>query len=174
MDAMQNLMTRRSVRSFKPDPVPKDLLEQVIRAGVYAPSARNSQSSIILAITAPALMARLSDMNRVIMGKEAGFDPFYGAPAMLLVLGQKDWPHKVYDGSLVMGNLMLAAHTLGLGSCWIHRAREEFETPEGQAILKQLGIEGDWEGIGHCVLGYPAVDLPAPPPRKENRVFWAE
>lgn len=174
METMNLMLTRRSIRKFSPEPVSRALLEQVIQAGLYAPSARNSQSTMILAVTRPDLIRRLSEMNRIIMGKAEGVDPFYGAPAVLLVLGEKSWPHRVYDGSLVMGNLMLAAHCLGLGSCWIHRAREEFDSPEGQEILRELGVDGEWEGIGHCVLGYPEEQLPAPPPRKENRVRWVE
>lgn len=174
METMNLMLTRRSIRKFSPEPVPRTLVEQVIQAGLYAPSTRNSQSTMILAVTRPDLIRRLSEMNRIIMGKAEGVDPFYGAPVVLLVLGEKSWPHRVYDGSLVMGNLMLAAHCLGLGSCWIHRAREEFDSPEGQDILRELGVDGEWEGIGHCVLGYPEEQLPAPPPRKENRVRWVE
>ena len=98
----------------------------------------------------------------------------YGAPAMLIVLGQKDWPTHVYDGSLVMGNMMLAAHSLGLGSVWIHRAKEEFETDEYKKLLEKLGVSGEWEGIGHCAIGYADGDAPAAAPRKEGRVYWAE
>ena len=106
----------------------------------------------------------------MIGGWAEGFDPFYGAPALMIVLADKECPTGIYDGSLVMGNLMLAAHALGLGSCWIHRAKEEFDSDAGKALLTQLGIEGEWEGIGHCILGYPAEELPAAPPRKENRL----
>ena len=98
-------------------------------------------------------------------------DPFYGAPVVLVVLADKSRPTCVYDGSLVMGNLMLAAHSLGLGSCWIHRAKEEFESPEGKALLTSLGIQGEYEGIGHCILGYPEGELPQPAPRKENWIY---
>ena len=112
-------------------------------------------------------------MNRKIDGWKEGFDPFYGAPVVLIVLAPKEWPQRVYDGSLMMGNLMQAAHAVGVGSCWIHRAKEEFESEEGKAILHKLGIVGDYEGIGHCVLGYPA-QLPEAAPRKEKRVFYVE
>ena len=105
-------------------------------------------------------------------GWEEGFDPFYGAPAMVIVLAKKDWPNRVYDGSLVMGNLMLAAHELGLSSCWIHRAKEEFETEWGKQLLQSLGIVGDYEGIGHCALGYAAGEIPEAAPRKEGRIFY--
>lgn len=111
-------------------------------------------------------------MNQEIGGWKPGFDPFYGAPVVLIVLADRGWENHVYDGSLVMGNLMLAAHALGIGSCWIHRAKEEFESAEGKAILEFLGIEGEYEGIGHCVLGYLDGPLPQAAPRKENRVFY--
>ena len=116
---------------------------------------------------------RLSEANRVIGGWKEGFDPFYGAPVILIVLAAADWPNRVYDGSLVMGNMMLAAHSLGLGSIWIHRAKEEFEQDEWKALLKELGVSGEWEGIGHCAVGYAEGDIPAAAPRKEGRVFWA-
>ena len=113
------------------------------------------------------------EMNRKVGGWDEGFDPFYGAPAMIIVLGELENGNRVYDGSLVMGNLMLAAHSLGLGSIWIHRAKQEFESDEGKEILKQLGIEGEWEGIGHCAVGYMDCELPPPPARKDGRVVWA-
>ena len=89
------------------------------------------------------------------------------------MLAKKDWPNRVYDGSLVMGNLMLAAHSLGLGSIWIHRAKEEFESAEGKELLRKLGVKGEWEGIGHCAVGY-AAEQPKAAPRKDGRVYWAE
>ena len=110
-------------------------------------------------------------MNAAFMGKTEDFDPFYGAPVVLVVLADKSIPTYVYDGSLVMGNLMLEAHALGVDSCWIHRAKEEFESAEGKEILKSLGIEGDYEGIGHCILGYADGDEPQCQPRKDNWVY---
>ena len=101
-------------------------------------------------------------------------DPFYGAPVVLVVLADKNRPTCVYDGSLVMGNLMNAAASLGIGSCWIHRAKEVFASEEGKALLKKWGVEGDYEGIGHCVLGYPARDVPKAKPRKENYVYYVD
>ena len=115
---------------------------------------------------------RLSRLNCEIGGWTPDFDPFYGAPAVLVVLAEKARPTAVYDGSLVMGNLMLAAHSLGLGSCWIHRAEEEFDRPEGKALLKTLGITGEYVGIGHCVVGYVEGDIPVAPLRKDHRVYW--
>ena len=113
-------------------------------------------------------------MNRVIGGWDEGFDPFYGAPAVLIVLADKSSYNHVCDGALAMGNMMLAAHALGLGSCWINRARQEFDTEEGREILRAIGVEGDYEGIGHCIVGYPEGDAPEAKPRKENRVYWVE
>ena len=117
---------------------------------------------------------RIAEENRRIGGFPEGFDPFYGAPAVLIVLAEKEWANRVYDGSLVMGNMMLAAHSLGLGSIWIHRAKQEFEEPEYQQLLKDLGVEGEWEGIGHCAVGYIDGEIPQAAERKPNRVFWAE
>ena len=174
MEALENMKTRRSVRSFKPDAVPTELLDQILEAGTYAATGMNRQSPIILAVTDKKLRDQLSDMNRRIMGGAEGSDPFYGAPVVLVVLADKSAATHVYDGSLVMGNLMLAAHALDIGSCWIHRAKEEFESAEGQEILKDLGIEGEYEGIGHCVLGYVDGEYPATHPRKDNWVYYVK
>ena len=165
---------RRSIRKFKPDMPKREDIEQIIEAGLYAANGRGAQATIIIAVTDKELRDRISDANRKIGGWDEGFDPFYGAPVVLIVLAKKDVPTHVYDGSLVMGNLMLAAHSLGLGSIWIHRAKEEFESEEGKEILKELGIEGEWEGIGHCAVGYIDGELPKPAPRKDGRVVWAE
>lgn len=165
---------RRSIRSFKPEMPPKEVLQQIVEAGLYAASGKGQQAAIVVAVTNEALRDKLAEENRRIAGAPEGSDPFYGAPAVLVVLGRKDWPTHVYDGSLVMGNLLLAAHALGLGGIWIHRAKEEFEEPEYQQLLKDLGVEGEWEGIGHCAVGYLNGEAPAPAPRKPGRVFWAE
>ena len=171
LEAMKN---RRSIRKFQSVLPPEDLVRQVMEAGSYAASSMGRQSAVIVEVKDPAVRDRLSEVNRMIGGWDASFDPFYGAPVCLIVLAPKAEANRVYDGSLVMGNLMLAAHALGLGSCWIHRAKEEFETGEWKAFLRSLGVEGDYEGVGHCVLGYPAGALPEPPARKPGRVFWAE
>lgn len=171
-DVLNKMKTRRSIRKYKPDEIPQELLDQIIEAGTYAASARGCQSTIIIQVTNKELRDEIMKMNCKIGGWEDGFDPFYGAPAMLIVLAKKDWPNRVYDGSLVMGNLMLAAHELGIGSCWIHRAREEFETEWGRKLLDSLGIKDEYEGIGHCALGYIDGEYPETPPRKENRVYY--
>ena len=165
---------RRSIRKFKPDMPAKEDLNQIIEAGLYAANGKGHQSTIIVAVTNKKLRDKISALNCKIGGWQEGFDPFYGAPAMLIVLAEKDWPNRVYDGSLVMGNLMLAAHSLGLGSIWIHRAKEEFELPECQQLLKELNIPGEWEGIAHCAVGYIDGEVPAAAKRKDGRVFWAE
>ena len=165
------MINRRSVRKYKTDMIPRDIIERIVEAGTYAANGRGHQASIILAVTNKELRDRLSEMNRKIGGWDEGFDPFYGAPVVLVVLAEKDWPTHVYDGSLVMGNLMLAAHTEGIGSCWIHRAKEEFESEEGKEILKSLGIEGDYEGTGHCILGYADGPAPKAAPRKDSYVY---
>ena len=172
-ETMNAILKRRSVRKYTAEMPKRENLEQIIEAGLYAASGKGGQSSIIVAITDKGLRDRLMEMNRKIGGWAEGFDPFYGAPAVLLVLAKK-CPYTVADGSLSMGNMMLAAHALGLGSCWINRAREEFDTEEGKEILRSLGVEGEYEGVGHCVVGYPAGELPKAAPRKDGRVFWAE
>ena len=172
-EVIKAMLERRSIRKFKPEMPKKEDLEQIIEAGLYAASARGEQSTLILAVTNKKLRDKISRDNAAIWGRE-GVDPFYGAPAMLIALGRKDCPNLVYDWSLAMGNMMLAAHSLGLGSVWIHRAKQEFETEEYKQLLKDLGVEGEWEGIGHCAVGYIDGDVPVPAKRKENRVFWAE
>lgn len=167
---ISDLVTRRSVRAFRSEPIPQEVLEQILEAGTYAPTGMGRQSPIILAVTNRELRDRLSAMNAKIMGVEG--DTFYGAPVVLVVLADQQVATHVYDGTLVMGNLMLAAHALGVGSCWIHRAKEEFQSPEGKAILKDLGIQGAYEGIGHCILGYPEGTVPQAAPRKDGYVYY--
>ena len=158
-NVLEEMKTRRSIRKFKPDAIPQEILDQIIEAGTYAANGRGAQNVIIIQVTNKEKRDEIAKKNAEIMGSEG--DPFYGAPAML-----------VYDGSLVMGNLMLAAHDLGIGSCWIHRAKEEFESSWGRELLASLGIEDEYEGIGHCALGYVDGDYPDVIPRKENRVFY--
>lgn len=173
-EALENIKTRRSIRKYKPDMVPQEILDQIIEAGLYAASGMGQQNTIIIQVTNKELRDQISKMNQEIGGWKDGFDPFYGAPAMLIVLAKKDWPNRVYDGSLVMGNLMLAAHDLGIGSCWIHRAKQEFETEWGKEFLKSLGIEEEYEGIGHCALGYVDGEYPKAPAIKEGRVYFVK
>ncbi len=173
-EVIQAMKDRRSIRKFKADMPSKDDINQIIEAGLYAANGRGKQATIIVAVTNKELHDKLVKINTEIGGWDEGFDPFYGAPVILIVLADKACPTHVYDGSLVMGNMMLAAHSLGLGSIWIHRAKEEFELPEYQSLLKEIGIEGEWEGIAHCAVGYMEGELPKAADRKENRVFWLE
>ncbi len=170
-EIIKAMLERRSVRRFKPEKPEESLINEVINCGLYAASGKNTQGVRIIAVTNKEKRDEIAEMNRRIGGWDEGFDPFYGAPVMLIVIADKSKPTYIYDGSLVMGNLMLAAHSLGLGSCWIHRAKQEFESEEGKKILAELGIEGEWEGIGHCALGYADCEIPAAPERKAERVF---
>ena len=170
-DVLETIKSRRSIRKYKSDMVPQDKLEKIIEAGTYAATGMGKQSPIIVAVTNKELRDKLSAMNAKIMGTNT--DPFYGAPVVLIVLADKSRPTYLYDGSLVMGNLMLEAEAQGIGSCWIHRAKEEFESEEGKELLRSLGIEGDYEGIGHCILGYVDGEEPQCHPRKDNWVYRA-
>lgn len=173
-EILKALEERRSIRKYKSDMLPKETIQTIVEAGLYAPSANGEQKSIIVAVTDPALRNELSEMNRKIAGWKEGVDPFYGAPVVLIVLADKTGYAPECDGSLVMENLMLAAHSLGVGSCWIHRAKEEFESERGKEILKELGITGDYVGVGHCILGYPASEPGKAAERKPGRVYFAE
>ena len=171
-NTLDTIKTRRSIRKYKSDAIPEEILNKIIEAGSYAPSGMGRQPVIILAVTNKELRDRLSKLNADVM--HSTNDPFYGAPVVLVVLADKNAPTHVYDGSLGMENLMLAAHDLGIGSCWIHRAKEVFESEEGKEILKSLGIEGDYEGIGNCILGYADGEAPLAKPRKNNFVYWVK
>lgn len=168
-ETLTTLKTRRSCRAYKPELIEEEKLNAILEAGTYAATGMGKQSPIILAVTDRALRDRLSKMNAAVMGVD--MDPFYGAPEVVIVLANKEIPTYLYDGSLVMGNMMNAAADLGVASCWIHRAKEEFESEEGKAILKDLGIEGNYEGIGHLILGYAAKPENAPAPRKAGYIY---
>ena len=168
-ETLMTLKARRSCRAYKPDLIEPEKLDAILEAGTYAATGMGRQSPIILAVTDRATRDKLSKMNAAVLGSDS--DPFYGAPQVLVVLANRAVPTYVYDGSLVMGNLMNAAADLGVASCWIHRAKEEFDSGEGKALLRSLGIEDDYEGIGHLILGY--ADEPEKPaaPRKADYVY---
>lgn len=172
--AIEVIQERRSCKSYKPDMVSREEIDEVIKAGMNAPTGGNKQSPIIIAVTNKELRDDLSAENGRIAGAPEGFDVFYGAPVVLIVLADKSCPDHVYDGSLCMGNMLNAAYALGLGARWIHRAKQEFESDFGKNILNKLGIEGDYEGIGHCILGYPNGPLPDAPERKADYVYYAD
>ena len=169
MDTIKAIKERRSVRNYREEHVSQDVIDKIIEAGLYAASGMNRQSAIIVQVSNKEIRNKLSKINANVMGTDK--DPFYGAPDLLIVLADKNIPTYIYDGSLVMGNLMTAAHELGVSSCWIHRAKEMFETDEGKEILKSAGVQGDYEGIGVCIIGHADGEYPEAKPRKENRVY---
>ena len=180
-ETIKNIVTRRSVKKYQDKAVPTELVEEIVKAGTFAPSGMNKQSAIIIAVTNKEMRDRLSRINldivtgRGLKTSSGHSDPFYGAPVVLVVLAKKEIGTRVYDGSLVMENMMIAAHSLGLGSCWIHRAKETFETEEGKQILSELGIPDEYEGIGNCIVGWAADDALRPQsPRKPDYVTWVE
>lgn len=165
---LELLKSRRSCRAYKAQQITDEELNAVLEAGTYAPSAKNGQSAKIVVVQDAKTRALLSRMNAAVMGSDK--DPMYGAPTILVVLARADAPCAVQDGSLVLGNLMNAAASLGLGSCWINRAKEAFATEEGKALLKKWGIEGEWIGVGNCILGYPAAEPRPAAPRKADYI----
>ena len=169
---IEELKNRRSYRSYKDTMIPEEDLHEIMEAGEYAPSGMGRQPTIMVAVTNKEVRDRLSRLNAECMNSTA--DPFYGAPVVIVVLADKNAPTHVYDGALTMQNLMLAADSKGIGSCWIHRAKEVFASEEGKQLLKDWGIEGDYEGIGHCILGYPAEEAPKAKERKANRIYWVK
>jgi len=173
-ETLKVLETRRSCRNFKPDMISEEELQEIIKAGTYAPTGMGKQSPLIIAVTNKELRDQIAEENRKIGGWKEGFDPFYGAPVILIVLANKACPTYVYDGSLVLGNLMNAAESLGVASIWIHRAKEEFNSEFGKKILADLGIEGEYEGIGHCALGYAAEAPKEAAARKENYAYYVK
>lgn len=164
----EDLLTRRSVRKYSDRPVEEEKLDKVLTAGLYAPTGMNNQSPVLVAVRDKATRDELSRMNAAVMG--ASGDPFYGAPCVIVVLSDPERMTWVEDGSLVLGNLMNAAHSLGLGSCWIHRAKECFDTPEGKELLRAWGVPENYRGVGNCILGY-AAEEPEAKPRKSGRII---
>lgn len=167
-ETINTLLTRRSVRRYKPDQVSDELLDTVLNAGQYAASGMNSQNTVLVAVRDSKTREQLSKMNAAVMGSSN--DPFYGAPCVVVVLANTTRGTWVEDGSLVIGNLMAAAHSVGLGSCWIHRAREMFDSDEGKALLKEWGLPETMRGVGNCILGYPN-EVPGDKPRLDGRII---
>ena len=168
-ETLHTLKTRRSVRAYLSKQVKEEQLQQILEAGTYAATGRGLQSPIMVVVQDPDTIAYLSKLNAAVMGTTS--DPFYGAPTVIVVLADRERPTCVEDGSLVMGNLMNAAQAVGVNSCWIHRAREVFDSPEGKALLEKWGIHGDYVGVGHCILGYAKGQVPEAKPRKENYIY---
>ena len=166
---MKTLIERRSVRGYKKDLVPAEVLDEILEAGKYAASGRGLQGTLMVVTQNPEIVAKLSEMNAAVMGSTG--DPFYGAPTVVIVFADETIPTCVENGSLVMGNLMNAAHALDVDSCWIHRAREVFASPEGMEMKKAWGVPETYVGIGNCILGYREGDYPKAAPRKDGFVI---
>ena len=167
---LEALEKRRSIRKYKPDQVDEAALEAILRAGTYAATGMNKQSPVIVAVQDKDTIETLRRMNAEIMG-DASIDPFYAAPTVVIVLADSSVRTYVEDGSLVIGNMMNAAYSVGVDSCWIHRAKEEFASEAGKALLEKWGIKGDYVGVGHLILGYRDCDYPETRPRKENYIY---
>lgn len=167
---IEAMLSRRSCRSYKPEQVREDALQEILLAGTYAASGMGRQSGKIVVVQDKDTIEQLRAMNAAVMGNPNS-DPFYGAPTVCVVLADPDVSTWQEDGSLILGNLMLAASTLGVASCWIHRAQQEFDSPEGKALLEKRGIPTRYRGVGHCILGYAAADLPAAKPRKADYIL---
>lgn len=170
-ETLKTLKERRSIRSYRTEPLKKDHLDAIVEAGLYAPSGKDFQSTKLVVVQDRAVIDRLEDLNRQVLGNPSA-KPFYGAPAVIVVLSEESNPNWLQDGSLVMGNLMNAAASLGIGSCWINRALEAFELPEGKALLAQWGLDEHWKGVGNCILGYTDSAVLGDKPRKAGRVLY--
>lgn len=168
-ETIQDLLSRRSIRAYKKEQIKQEELETVLKCGTYAPTAMGKQSPLMIAVQDEKTIAKLSKMNAAVAGSDS--DPFYGAPTAVLVFAQTGNPNSVQDASLVMGNMLNAAHAIGLGSCWINRCHEMFEKEDGRALLKEWGVDDGYTGVGVCILGYADGSYPNPVPRKENYVL---
>ena len=164
----EKLLERRSVRKYKPEQITDELLDAVLEAGLYAPTAKNNQKPVMVAVRDKETRDLLSKINAEVWGTTS--DPFYGAPCVIVVLADPEIPTWIDDGSLVLGNLMNAAHALNLGSCWINRARQTFDRPEGKALLEKWGLPERYRGVGNCILGY-ADEEPKPKERLKGRII---
>ncbi len=169
-DCLSVLKERRSVKKYKDEYIDEAILDKILEAGTYAPTGRNRQVPVIVAIKDRAVRDKISKMNAEILGNP-DIDPFYGAPTIILVLTDPSVSTAVEDASLVLGNLMHAACALGVDSCWIHRAKEEFNSQEGKAMLREWGLDESLVGVGHLAIGYRDCEYPKPSPRKENYII---
>ena len=169
-DTIKTLIERRSCKKLKSEQIKKEELDLILQAGMNAPTGKGMQSPIILVLQDKEKIEKLREINKKILGRDV--DPFYNAPTVLVVMADKNMFTYVEDGSLVLGNMMNAAFSLGVGSCWIHRAKEEFESPEGKALLKEWNISENYVGVGHCILGYADMEYPEPKPRKKDYVRY--
>lgn len=171
-ETIKTLLNRRSVRKFKTDQITDEELNAVLEAGKYAPSGANQQSALLIAVQNKDMIKKITKMNAAVIGKDT--DPYYGAPTVILVLADKSKVTPVEDGSLALGNMLNTAYSLGLGSVWVHRVKQMFESEEGKSLLKEWGVEGEYIGIGSCALGYPDCEFPKAAPRKDNYVVMVK
>lgn len=168
---IKDLLERRSIRKYKSEQILSEELDIILKAGSYAPSSMGKQSAILIAVQDKDTIEELEKLNASFSPNPKS-KPFYGAPTVVLVLGDKNNKNNIKDGSLCMGNMMNAAHSLNIGSCWINRVYETFESEEGKNLLKKWGVDGDYSGVGACILGYPDCELPKPIARKENYIYY--
>ena len=168
-EIIKAMKERRSIRKYKSEQIKDTELEQILEAGLYAASGRGQQATKLVVVQDKDTIARLSKMNAAVMGADT--DPFYGAPTVITVFADRERVTCVEDGSLVIGNMMLAAHSIGVDSCWIHRAKEVFDSQEGKELMAEWGVDADYFGVGNCILGYRDCDYPAAPARKEGRII---
>ncbi|MGO9311245.1 MAG: nitroreductase family protein [Syntrophobacteraceae bacterium] len=168
-ETIKTLMERRSIRKFKPAQIKEEELNTILDAGMYAPSGANQQSALFVVVQDKETLKKLSVMNAAVLGKD--IDPYYGAPTLVLVFADRSKVTPIEDASLALGNMFNAAASLGIGSCWVHRARQMFETAEGKDLLKKWGVTGDYIGVGSCILGYADCEHPKAAPRKDNFVI---
>lgn len=167
-ETLNTLLNRRSIRKFKAEQIKDEELNAVLEAGMYAPSAANQQSAVLIVVQNKDMLKKIADLNASTVAMK--IDPYYGAPTVVLALADKNQAAPIEDASLALGNMFNAAYSLGLGSCWVHRTKQMFETEEGKALLKEWGVKGDYIGVGSCILGYPDCEQPNAAPRKDGYV----
>lgn len=171
-EVLESLLSRRSCRAYTEQKPTDEELETIMNAGLYAPTGKNMQTPIFVCVKNKSIRDELSKLNAQVMKSDA--DPFYGAPVVIAVLSDTTSPMYVQDASLAMQNLMLAAHSIGLATCWINRGFEVFRTEEGKKLKKEWNIPDSFEGVAFCIVGHAKNDLPKPAPRRQNRIITVE
>jgi len=171
-ETIKTLLNRRSIRKYKSEQITDEELNVVLEAGKFAPSGANKQSALFIVVQNKEMIKKITKMNADVIG--SNIDPYYGAPTIILVLADKSKATPIEDASIAIGNMFNAAYSIGLGSCWVHRTKQMFESEEGTALLKEWGVEGDYVGVGSCILGYSDCDLPNAGPRKEKFVVMVK
>ena len=169
---IKQLKNRRSIRSYKQVQIEDSLLHEILEAGKYAPSGMGDQSTLMVVLQNKEIINQILKMNAEAVG--GADDPFYGAPTVVVVFADTSRDTYVEDGSLVMGNLMNAAFSLGVDSCWIHRAKQVFDSPQGRKLAQQWGVPDHYVGVGNCILGYRDEEYPEPAERKADFVRFVK